>query len=1009
MEYQIMKDGKLIAEFIEEADAKKFLTEKQEEYFNDKYSERLHSYMEHNNIQYSGNVSMMDSKNILKQLRDESEQIFQLNVLSADRSVDWDKYASSLVDKITPIFEKARAVMDEEMAETEEGSTYYEYEDGYLELHNGINSFLNGGSEAEALLNDCFNSDGDSKLEDMLISIRKMDLADDKDVYPVLDSVRDLKMDYRDIKKNKEISFPEQVDKSIKGEMPYYNALKVCDTPQILLDAGCDQLPMLYTQKHLKDALHIKSEKNSHWHGLTLEQIKSVPVLLASPVMIFDSTSTNKGTKKGVIAVLNATDNDNAPLIVSIIPNGSGVYELKKVNSNYIASIYGKEGNFEKFIENAALSQNMLYWNKNKSQELFSCLGLSLPEALNKLDYDVIIRKSQNIVNSSGQIYKNNQNKQIDEITERLEQGIAEVFNSERYKEYLQVMSKFHNYSFNNTMLIAMQKPDASLVAGYNAWKNKFGRNVMKGEKGIRILAPAPYTIHQSIEKKDPQTGKTEIGADGNPVMETREVQIPSFKVVSVFDVSQTEGRELPDPVVSELTGDVEEYEKFYAALEKTSPVPMDFEKIEGSAHGYYSQTEKHIVINEGMSELQTLKTAIHEIAHAKLHDIDLNILHSQDSQDRPDRRTREVQAESIAYTVCQHYGLDTSEYSFGYIADWSSGRELPELKASLETIRNTASELIKDIDKNFAELTQDKEQTQEAQVGESIPENKQPQPERDIPQEEKAATKEPTVTILWSEHGRFHDGEILNLSEANDLIESLDKATVSEEGYYKTKFRIDFVMNGKPDNYVGRQDLGDGDGTLIEHIEKYHAYYENNEQWDNYLLRNGNMEALEADKAQREMLLHEFVPYLKMHNNLSKMERIATKALENNSGMTTVETAYHTAMREYVSKCRTMLNSGDYNLPSAPQLKDFDTELAAYKEHVKKEIAQEAAAAGMTVKEYAANGYEPYSMPEPETFTECKDKGSWAEKIEKRKTAALNKESNTTPQEQIHKKNFEK
>ena len=222
----------------------------------------------------------------------------------------------------------------------------------------------------------------------------------------------------------------------------------------------------------------------------------------------------------------------------------------------------------------------------------------------------------------------------LKEITDRLEQGITELFDSERYKEYLQVMSKFHNYSFNNTLLIAMQKPDASLIAGFSAWKNNFGRNVMRGEKGIRILAPSPYKIRQEVEKKDPQTGKTVIGSDGKPVTETKEIQIPAYKVVAVFDVSQTEGRELPSISANELTGDVEQYEDFFAALEKTSPVPMGFEKIEGTAHGYYHLEEKRIAIDEGMSQLQNLKTAIHEIAHAKLHDIDLN---APEQPDRPD------------------------------------------------------------------------------------------------------------------------------------------------------------------------------------------------------------------------------------------------------------------------------------------------------------------------------------------------------------------------------------
>ena len=300
----------------------------------------------------------------------------------------------------------------------------------------------------------------------------------------------------------------------------------------------------------------------------------------------------------------------------------------------------------------------------------------------------------------------------LKEITDRLEQGIAELFDSERYREYLKVMSKFHNYSFRNTVLIAMQKPDASLVAGFSAWKNNFERNVMKGQKGIKIIAPSPYKIKQEMQKIDPHTQKPIIGKDGKPVTEEKEVTIPAYKVVSVFDVSQTEGKELPDIAVDELTGDVDRYKDFFAALEKTSPVPIAFENIEGGSHGYYHLEDKRIAINEGMSELQTLKTAIHEIAHAKLHDIDLNA--PKDEQPRVDRRTREVEAESVAYTVCQHYGLDTSDYSFGYVAGWSSGRELSELKSSLETIRSAAAEIINSIDANFAELqkAQDKEQT---------------------------------------------------------------------------------------------------------------------------------------------------------------------------------------------------------------------------------------------------------------------------------------------------------
>ena len=318
----------------------------------------------------------------------------------------------------------------------------------------------------------------------------------------------------------------------------------------------------------------------------------------------------------------------------------------------------------------------------------------------------------------------------LKEITDRLEQGISELFESDRYREYLSIMSRFHNYSFNNTVLIAMQKPDASLIAGFNAWKNDFGRNVKRGEKGIRIIAPSPFKVKKEMEKIDPKTQRPVIGRDGKPVTEEKEITIPAFKVVSVFDVSQTEGRELPNLAVDALTGNVEKYKDFFAALEKTSPVPVGFEKIEGGAHGYYHLEEQRIALNEGESQLQSLKTLIHEIAHAKLHSIDLNIP-LDEQPNRPDRRTREVEAESIAYTVCQHYGLDTSDYSFGYVAGWSSGKELTELKNSLETIRSTAAEIIGNIDGHFAELqrAQGREQIagQEAPPQEKAPEQKTP------------------------------------------------------------------------------------------------------------------------------------------------------------------------------------------------------------------------------------------------------------------------------------------
>ena len=426
----------------------------------------------------------------------------------------------------------------------------------------------------------------------------------------------------------------------------------------------------------------------------------------------------------------------------------------------------------------------------------------------------------------------------LKEITDRLEQGITELFESERYKEYLRVMSKFHNYSFNNTLLIAMQKPDASLVAGFSSWKNNFGRNVMKGEKGIKIIAPSPFTVKQEVEKTDPQTGKPVIGKDGKPVTEEKEIKVPAYKVVSVFDVSQTEGRELPDIAVNELTGDVDRFKDFFAALEQASPVPVGFEKIEGGAHGYYHLEEKRIAIDEGMSDLQTLKTAIHEIAHAKLHDIDLNAP-KEEQKPRVDRRTREVEAESVAYTVCQHYGLDTSDYSFGYVAGWSSGKELTELRGSLETIRSTAAEMINAIDGHFAELqkAQEKEQAQPQHEGNT------PEQPKAAPQEKAAFTPETIYRVrrnpysdreenayllqayVTQENGRAKMGEVLfrgTPEKCRELLGQLNAGELTEgqvkELYAKAQEQPE---TGRDDTFSIYQ-LKDGDETRDYRFEPY-------------------------------------------------------------------------------------------------------------------------------------------------------------------------------------------
>ena len=639
---------------------------------------------------------------------------------------------------------------------------------------------------------------------------------------------------------------------------------------------------------------------------------------------------------------------------------------------------------------------------------------------------------------------KNNAER-MKEITDRLEAGIQALFESEQYKAYLTAMSKFHNYSFNNTLLIAMQKPDASLVAGFGKWRDDFERHVKKGEKGIKILAPSPYKVKKQMEKIDPSTQKPVIGADGKPVTEEREIEIPAFRVVTVFDVSQTEGKEIPDIAVSELTGSVEQYQDFFAALEKASPVPIAFENIEGGAHGYYHLEEKRIAIDEGMSELQTLKTAIHEIAHAKLHAIDKDAPATEQAV-RPDHRTREVQAESVAYAVCQHYGLDTSDYSFGYVAGWSSGRELSELKASLETIRKAANELITDIDDHLTQLQQEREIKQESEQpqeqeaayrlenGNTLyvqtsetgydytlygPDNKEldggqlddpdlsmlvardeilsvleqevavtealtgdnleafqeaaeqanaiPTPAQETETPALDPTAEPVVTVLWSESPHLKEGQTMPLHEADALFSKLDAEYPAGMGYDKTKFRIDFTFRGQPDNYEGRQDFDDGDGSLIQHIQSYHEYYAQDENWKSHVIAETGLEGWEQDKAERDMLLGEFVPYMKLHCNLSHMEQEARRPLLSGEELTPEQTAYFHAVLDYVQECRPLLNQGQYRLPEPPKLSDFDQTLQDYKEQVQAEIAHEAAAAGMTVEEYAAAGYE---APEQDSFS---------------------------------------
>ena len=411
----------------------------------------------------------------------------------------------------------------------------------------------------------------------------------------------------------------------------------------------------------------------------------------------------------------------------------------------------------------------------------------------------------------------------------------------------------------------------------------------------------------------------------------------------------------------------------------------------------------------------------------------------------KPQMETLTFEAESVAYAVCQYYGLDTSEYSFGYVAGWSSGRELAELKASLEIIRSAAHELISALDEHLAELRQQREAdlsaTQEAAFaldngntlfiqtcdsgydytlygpdhtaldggqldapGLTLPDagaealnllgqtakvsevllgdklavfQEAAEKANEIPEPVKIPdpAAEPTVTILWSESDKLQDGEIMPLSVANRVFEELDTAQHTdrekdgyEGGWYdKTAFRIDFTLNGQPDNYEGRQDFGDGDGSLIQHILSYHEYYAKDENWKNFVLHNKGPEAWEQDKAEREMVLTEFIPYLKQHCNLSAMELVATTALREGQNISPEQAAHYNAVVAYVQDCRPLLNQGQYNLPEPPKLADFDQSLQDYKAQVQAEIAQEAAAAGMTVEEYAAAGFE---APQQDSFS---------------------------------------
>lgn len=372
------------------------------------------------------------------------------------------------------------------------------------------------------------------------------------------------------------------------------------------------------------------------------------------------------------------------------------------------------------------------------------------------------------------------------EITDKLEAGVRGVLDSENYKSYLTSMSKFHTYSFRNTMLIFLQKPDASLVAGAGKWQSEFERTRKQGERGLKILAPNFYKVKKRVPKKDPDTGEPIKDKDGKTVMDEQEITVPDYRVVSVYDVSQTEGKELPEAHVDMLSGDVEQFQDLQAALERSSPYAISIEPILDGAKGRCFYLEQRIAVNEGMGELQTLKTAIHEVAHARLYEKNSHL--AEDKQ--PDKATREVQAESVAYAVCQYWGLDTSDYSFGYIANWSSGRDLKELQASLETIRAAANDLINEMEIHLLELQQERQAQQEHTAPEQASDISEPQQEPQawnridgllnekplMPEASPAERAAALIELAEKDGPRLGDGERHLIMEYAEAVGDTDK-----------------------------------------------------------------------------------------------------------------------------------------------------------------------------------------------------------------------------------------
>ncbi|MCR4929106.1 MAG: ssDNA-binding domain-containing protein [Lachnospiraceae bacterium] len=308
----------------------------------------------------------------------------------------------------------------------------------------------------------------------------------------------------------------------------------------------------------------------------------------------------------------------------------------------------------------------------------------------------------------------------VSELVGKLEDGLKEIFDSDKYKNYLNTMAKFHNYSVNNTLLINQQKPDATLVAGFDSWARNFGRHVKKGERGIKIIAPAPYMVKKEKQLVDPKTGEKIFNPDGTPKTTEVEVKIPVFKVSYVYDISQTYGKELPTLGVAELGNTVDRAKDYIDSLKKVSPVPIEFGVTNGDSKGFYSLSNQSITIKDGMSDAQTIKTMVHEISHAKLHNPEA----LKEEGKRKSKGTIEMEAESVAYIVCQHFGIDTSDYSFGYIAGWSEGKGTEELKESMQSIRETSSEMIYRIEGNLRAIDRDKAKQEEVSISETDKDN---------------------------------------------------------------------------------------------------------------------------------------------------------------------------------------------------------------------------------------------------------------------------------------------